>query len=334
MDRIAPKPEMAVKRKRLTHYFPPQLGDRLTPRERLFVTSSMGEPVIDITDWRLEITGLVSRPMSLSFDELMARPKRVYDSVFICSGNPAQPTKPLRRASNVRWGGIDLATLLDEAGILPEATYLWSYGLDHGTYNRTAQEHYVKDMPRARLEGEDVLIAYELNDAPLSQAHGFPARLVIPDYYGTNSVKWLGRIELTDSRAGGIFTTRYYNDQDPAAGKGATTPVWSLAPESLIVSPAPKEELAPGLVEIRGWAWSDCPAAALQVSIDGGKTWNEAALEPAAGRAWQQFSYNWTPTAPGAHDLRCRATDVNGRVQPARGARNAIQSVKVTVRDS
>ena len=123
----------------------------------------------------------------------------------------------------------------------PEAKYLWSYGADYGEFGGIYHEAYVKDLPLERVPS-DVLIAYELNGAPLPTENGFPARLVVPGFYGTNSVKWLTRMTVAETRATGAFTTRWYNDPVPnAAGEdsGETVPVWSVAPESIIVSPAP-----------------------------------------------------------------------------------------------
>ena len=86
--------------------------------------------------------------------------------------------------------------------MLPGARFIWSYGLDHGTYDGHAVDNYAKDLPLARLD-DSVLIATELNGAPLPPEHGFPARLLVPGYYGTNSVKWLDRIVLAERRADG-----------------------------------------------------------------------------------------------------------------------------------
>jgi DMSO/TMAO reductase YedYZ molybdopterin-dependent catalytic subunit len=93
-------------------------------------------------------------------------------------------------------------------------------------------EAFVKEIPLERV-ATDVLIAYEMNGAPLRPENGYPARLVVPGYYGTNSVKWLNRLTLADTRGAGPFTTRWYNDPiRDAAGQptGATTPVSSIAP--------------------------------------------------------------------------------------------------------
>jgi Oxidoreductase molybdopterin binding domain len=116
----------------------------------------------------------------------------------------------------------------------------------------------------------DVLIAFEMNGEPLRPEHGHPARLVVPGHYGTNSVKWLTRLTLAGARASGPFTTRWYNDPIlDVEGKptGATTPVGPIAPESVIVSPAPDQTLPIGEdVEVWGWAWADGGVSAIDVS--------------------------------------------------------------------
>jgi DMSO/TMAO reductase YedYZ molybdopterin-dependent catalytic subunit len=122
--------------------------------------------------------------------------------VHQCCGNPLEPQVPTRRIANVRWGGADLAALLDGLGVDGEARYLWSRGLDHGTFAGVPCDGYTKDLPLQRLREGDVLIAYELNGEPLPPEHGFPARLLVPGYYGTNNVKWLSRLTLAKTRTG------------------------------------------------------------------------------------------------------------------------------------
>lgn len=336
MDRIAPKPPMHDDRTRIGHVPPEKLTERATDVGDVLELSSMGIPDLSYQNWTLEITGLVDRPARISFEELTHLPKQTVQSVFVCSGDPRRPTVPLRRVANVKWGGADLADLLDRAGIRPSATHLWSYGLDHGKFLGVfPQPHYVKDMPLSRLRDGSVLVAYELNDAPLTPKNGFPARLVVPGFYGTNCVKWLCRLELRERRASNFMTTRLYNDPDFDADPSGETmrPLWAVAPQSIIVAPKPNAVIADAPTEIWGWAWSSCAVQVVEVSVDGGSRWVDAELERPDGLSWQRFSCRWQPPGAGTFELRCRATDVNGRIQPADGARNAVYSIPVTVEE-
>jgi sulfane dehydrogenase subunit SoxC len=328
------EPATGVRRIKLA---PHQTVERVTATDDLFVLAHLGVPQIDPVRWSLTIDGMVQRPLTLTLETLKMRPKAVIEAVHQCCGSPMEPTVPTRRVSHVRWGGVDLATLLADAGISPEARFLWSYGLDGGDFAGTHCDWYLKDQPLERLQAGGVVLAYELNDAPLPAEHGFPVRLVVPGYYGTNSVKWLWRLQLADRRAEGLFVTKLYNDTldaaEVAAGQRARRPVWAVAPESIIVAPAPDAMLARGEpVEIWGWAWSFRGVARVEISTDGGATFRAATLEPRQGWSWQRFSLSWRPESSGAAFLSVRAFDANGVGQPVDGARNAIHSVKVEVR--
>jgi len=231
------------------------------------------------------------------------------------------------------WGGVDLATLLQTTGIRPEARYLWAYGLDRGAYEGMGEGNFQKDMPLARLAEGGVLLAYEINGALLSPERGFPLRLIIPGYYGTNDVKWLCRLELADSRAGGVFTTTLYNDPDDDA-PGTKRPVWEAPPESAIVSPPPNVRLPLGPVEIWGWAWAARGVARVEISTDGGESWSAAALEPRSQYSWQRFALPWNPPAQGDFTIAARAIDAAGMVQRMSLARNAVHTVPVTITTS
>lgn len=318
---------------------PHELAAPVTPVADLFVLAHLGVPRLDREAWSLEICGLVERPLRLGWRDIEALPPRHVEAFLQCAGNPATPTVPARLVSNVHWRGVSLAAVIDAAGVLPEARFVWTYGLDRGEFMGTAAGRYLKDMPVERARSADALIAFELNGAPLTPEHGYPARLVVPGFYGTNSVKWLYRIELARERAQGLFTTTLYND--PIEGTGPEPrlrPVWNVAAESVIVSPGPDAEIArssgAGAVEVWGWAWGDADIAQVDVSFDGGHEWSAARLEPRRERAWQRFSVEWSPQVSGPVEIQCRATDVSGRTQPRTGARNAIHGVTVTVRDA
>ena len=110
-------------------------------------------------------------------------------------------------------------------------------------------------------------------------------------------------------------------------------PVWAIAPESIIVAPAPNAIVAVGEpVEIAGWAWSFRGIAAADISVDGGASFTRAALDPCRGWSWQRFSLSWRPTSRGRSLLCVRAGEAGGAGQPEEGARNAIHTVPIEVR--
>jgi DMSO/TMAO reductase YedYZ molybdopterin-dependent catalytic subunit len=309
---------------------PQRMLERLTPTQDIFVLCHLGVPQFDADSWSLTIDGLVARPLHLGFADLTAYPKCTITSFHQCCGSPLRPFEPTRRISNVRWSGARLSDIMRDCRPAPEARYLWSYGADRGEFAGIYHDAYVKDLPLERMSS-DVLIAYELNDAPLPPEHGFPARLVVPGFYGTNSVKWLTRMTVAETRATGAFTTRWYNDPVPDAA-GETVPVWSVAPESIIVSPAPGQALQRDTrQEVWGWAWADCGIDRVDVSVDGAATWMEAQVERRAERSWQRFVLSWRASDPGAVVLCSKAYSHDGATQPELGRRNAIHRIQVKV---
>jgi DMSO/TMAO reductase YedYZ molybdopterin-dependent catalytic subunit len=168
---------------------------------------------------------------------------------------------------------------------------VWSTGADYGEFGGVSVETYVKDPPVNRVKS-DALVAYEMNGAPLAPEHGFPARLVVPGFYGTNSVKWLTRMTLAEARAPGPFTTRWYNDpveDDRASARGRTVPVWAIAPQSVIVAPAPTRPLL-GFVQL-AWRSPRCRSRARNrrsgLLIGGRASWTSSRRLPQAAMIWQ-----------------------------------------------
>jgi DMSO/TMAO reductase YedYZ molybdopterin-dependent catalytic subunit len=307
-----------------------QLTEDVTPVRDCVVLAHLGIPRIQAEDWSLQIGGLVRRPFSLTLPQLRELPRTEVVSVHECAGSPLEPTVPQRRVVNVRWGGVPLTAVLEQAGVDPAAEFLWSFGADGGAFADVHTEAYAKDLPLWRLGEGEVLLAYEINGQALPAEHGFPVRLVVPGWYGTNSVKWLTRLELAERRYDGPFTTRFYND--PVPGRpGETRPVWRIGPECVIVAPAPDAEIT-GDVEVWGRAWGDAEITGVDVSSDGGETWRPARVEARIHREWQRFTLRCSPARAGTATLLARATDSRGATQPMTGARNAVHSVEVTVR--
>lgn len=307
---------------------PPQMTAPLTPTEQLFMLAHLGVARPQPGEWHLRVEGLVQRSLDLSIKALASFPQARLEAVHQCAGNPLEPAVATRRVACVLWEGVRLADVLALAGPVPGAGFLWADGADGGSFAGQPVPCYRKDLPLSRVP-QDVLLATRLNGAPIPDEHGGPLRLVVPGFYGTNSVKWLWRLAVADRRADGLFTTAYYNDPLPGGG---TRPVWALAPEAIFTSPAPGDQLGSRLA-LRGWAWADAPVRLVEVSADNGATWLPAQLEPRRERAWQAWSLECQLEWRGPLRLLCRATDAHGATQPMTGARNAVHAVEVVVKE-
>jgi len=308
-----------------------QLKSFHTPTDSVYVIAHMGIAHVPVEGWELRIEGAVGHPLRLSHAELLERPAETIESVLECFGNPVEPDVPTRRVGNVSWRGTRLWPLLEEAGVQPRASLAWLEAPDHGAFAGTSSDRYIKDVPLEVVRARPVLLAWEMNGAPLTAEHGFPVRAVVPGFFGTNSVKWLNRIYLADTRPESLFTTRLYNRRVVVNGRERLEPVRDLDVHSVIIQPAEGDALAPGAQTVEGWAWSAGPVQRVEVSADGGATWQEARLEPRHhGYVWQRFTLAWTAQTAGSYRLECRATDEQGRVQPPTG-RNRTHAVNVTV---
>lgn len=303
------------------------LDSRITSDDDLFLVTHMGFLEIDPAGWFVEVGGLVETPLILRLEDLQAMEQREYMAFHECAGSPLAPLEPKRRIGNVVWKGVPLPDVLSLAGVMPSASFIWTSGLEWGEYAGLRNEVFQKDLPIAKAMAGEVLLALEMNGVPLTPERGGPVRLVVPGWYGTNSVKWIGSIIAAERRAPGPFTTRFYNDLTPSG----TKPVWAVAPESVIVAPDPAMELKRGEnCLIWGWAWGDIAIATVDVSTDNGATWDSAVVPPRKDRSWQKFANVWEPDE-GEHVLMCRCTNEAGEVQPPGGARNAIHDVTVNV---
>ena len=157
-------------------------------------------PLVDPDAWRLELGGRVERPLSLTLDELRARPAVELTVTMECAGNGRAKLDPrpfsqpwlVEAVGTARWLGVPLAALLDEAGPLDDAVDVAFTGLDGGVEGGVEQR-YARALPLAEALASDAVLAYEMNGVPLPPQHGFPLRLVVPGWYGMTNVKWLAR---------------------------------------------------------------------------------------------------------------------------------------------
>lgn len=312
-----------------------ELVARITPSSDVFGLAHFGVARIDPQTWRLHVAGMVERPAALSLQQILDLPKAEVEAFIKCAGFPNDHTIATRNVSNAVWGGARLSDVLSRVGAHAGASFIWAYAPDYGRYLHYSSDCYIKDLPLERARADDVLLAYELNGEPLSPEHGFPLRLLVPGYYGTNSVKWLCRIEVSDKRASHLFTSELYRDPIVLSSGELSSErksVWEVAPEALITSPAAHATLPKGRISVTGWSWGHTEIDFIEISVDGGESWQGVRAEPRHQMSWQKFSFEWSQAEAGEVAICARAVDRNGNTQPAEDARNSIHKIKVTIR--
>ena len=306
-------------------YLPADLHTNdITPVADVFEVNHLGVPATRRESWSIQIGGLVRWGLDLTMADLEDMPHCEVTAFHECAGSPLYPHIPQRRIANVKWTGVPLALVLREIGIDERARYVISRGADRGTWQSMRHPSYEKDLPLAKALDPSVLLAVAMNDTPLSIGHGGPVRLVVPGYYGTNSTKWLRQLMLSASRSRSAFTTTYYTDREVVEGVIRETPVWDVAPNSIIVAPSNRNPVGRGPGEIWGWSWGAHPITRLDVSTDNEETWTCAELETRNGYSWQRFRLSWNPLTVGEYCISSRARDERGHVQPFEARRNRV----------
>lgn len=293
-----------------------------TPKDQFFTTQHYGHPVIDPAEFRLNVSGMVSRPTALSLDELRRIGGAELVAGFECSGN-RRPLQGL--CGNGRWTGVPLRTVLDRAGVKPQAREFVFFGADHGeeevefrTQKYKVDQQYGRSLTRELALSPEPFLAYALNGEPLTRHQGFPLRLIVPGWYGMANVKWLSHIHVQEEQYLGKYQARWYRTlKGEMIGGEMTwkeTAITRMQLKSFIarVSSDGQKHNVLGVVLHDGTA-----VKSVDVRIDEGP-WQPAALDPSTrGKySWKLFTYVWNGATPGEHTLVSRVTDVNGKVQP------------------
>ncbi len=299
------------------------------PVDRFFVRNHTVTPEIDAAGWSLEIAGSGVRKTShFGLEELKRLPSETRPVAIECAGNGRgfYTTQQGQSVSGTawqlgaigvgKWKGVRLSTVLRKAGISRSAVDVQPIGLDPNFVSGGVDLGPVRRPFPVGKAFDDVLLAYELNGAPLPADHGFPVRVVVSGWIGIASIKWVGRIEVSAEPLFSPWNTQFYRlfgPDFPAEGQPFDRQVVKSA-----------FELDPGATfpagvrtRLTGRSWSaDGPIRETRVSTDGGVTWRRARPYGATpGGVWQRWEIDWTPAA-GSHVLQARATDVRGNTQP------------------
>ena len=324
-------------------------GSMVTPNEHFYVRNHFPAPAIDGASWRLEVGGLVRRPLRLAITDLVNLPAQVQTATLECAGNGRAFLAPpvsgeqweLGAVSTAEWTGVRLAEVLDRAGLKSGAHEVVFRAADRAIDKHSpGAGRFERSLTLDEVHQADVLLAYAMNGQPLPIQHGYPLRVIVPGWYGIAAVKWLTEIEVVGRPFGGYFQTEKYVYEWERDGGLEREPVRQMRVRSLITEPDADGEVGIGPLTIRGLAWSGvAPIARVDVSINGG-AWQPARLfgQPSTS-SWQRWELQTKVSGPGRIALRSRATDGAGRTQPEQPewnrlgyGNNAIQEVSIRAR--
>jgi sulfite oxidase len=305
-----------------------------TPADLFFVRNHGTIPEIDPAGYCLSIGGMVRRPLSLSLDELIERfPRVALAATLQCAGNrrdelmaiemvPGELPWGAEAISSAEWAGVRLRDVLLAADWEPDAAHV-AFGGHDQVERQNRRFGFGGSLPLEKALGPEVLLAYEMNGAPLPPAHGFPLRVVAPGYIGARSVKWLHTITVQAEPSDNYFQAHAYKLFPPDTR--ADTADWEcgmmlgeLSVNAVICAPTTGEALSAGTAVVQGYAFAGGGRTIerVDVSVDGGVSWTTAELLGERSRwAWRLWETRVELT-PGSHQIVARAWDSAANTQP------------------
>jgi DMSO/TMAO reductase YedYZ molybdopterin-dependent catalytic subunit len=270
------------------------LAREVTPTGDFYdVSKNTADPEVDVKRWKLEIGGQVENALSLTYDDIKQLPSVEQYATLECISNSVGGDL----IGNASWRGVRLKELLDRA--VPKAGVV--------DIVLRASDGYADSIPLDRAMAEGSILAYEMNGAPLNSTHGFPLRLIVPGIYGMKNVKWITRVEAVAYDFKGYWQARGWDDR--------------ALYKTMSRIDVPQKTVT-GDAAIAGIAFAgDRSIAKVEVSTDGGKTWESAQLKAALSPySWVLWHKDWTGASAGSHLLLVRATDGQGIVQTSQHA--------------
>ncbi|ALC91593.1 sulfite oxidase [Bacillus sp. FJAT-18017] len=320
------------------------------PNKLFYRRNHFSYPALTYSNYWLPINGSVTKPTVLSMQDILQMPSKTLHVVLECSGDKRRFFKPKvfgeqfekGAISQGIWKGVPLRFLLERSGIREGAREVVFEGYDFG--ERTDLDDvfpYARSLPLEKALHPDTIIAYEYNNKPIPFKHGYPLRLIVPQWYGMASVKWIKQIRVIDSNFTGPFQVIDYMYYPNRENNKDAFPVREINVNSTIQKPLDMQILNTGKHLIKGIAWTGNGfISKVEISVDGGSNWLTVTLEPARneGYGWQSWSYEWNAANKGEYVIQSKATDSYGRTQPANPfwnrkgyGYNAVDKIKVKV---
>jgi DMSO/TMAO reductase YedYZ molybdopterin-dependent catalytic subunit len=315
------------------------LDSFITPTKSFYVRTHFPIPAIARDAWWLYVEGQVEKPFAINYEQLIRLESSTAPVTLECAGNNRNFLEPkvkgvqwrLGAVGNAEWMGVRLSVLLDRAIPKRNACEVILEGADCGMLEEPksppGELKFARSIPLEKAR-RDVLLAYKMNGDNLPPEHGFPLRAIVPGWYAMASVKWLQRIIVTDQRFTGYYQTIDYALWQRTAyahwqrGEeiAELTPLTEMQVKAEIARPAEGETVpANTSVRVHGAAWAcDAEITKVELSTDGGMTWNQATLVgESKPNAWRFWEFDWkTPAQAGKQSLIARATDSLDRTQP------------------
>ena len=310
-------------------------GGEITALDAFYCRNHGPFPDIASDQWRLTIDGMVDNPLTLAYHELTGGfTAHSVVATLACAGNRRAELLEVRpipgkdpwahgAISTAEWRGARLADVLDAAGVHRDEGVHVAFSAPDVAEEASPVQAYGSSIPLSKAMSEEVLLAWEMNSEPLPRVHGGPVRVVVPGYIGARSVKWVTAICVQSVPSENYFQASDYRilppDADPdTAAPGEGISLSSLALNCDILLPADDAEISAGPLTIRGWAVASDGRGVgrVDVSLDEGRTWRQADLEPVTSQwAWRRWSLT-VEAQPGTLSVTARAWDDTGATQP------------------
>jgi DMSO/TMAO reductase YedYZ molybdopterin-dependent catalytic subunit len=278
------------------------LQGQYTPLEDFYVRNHFEPPAIEEA-LTLAIEGEVEVPRQLTGADLAKLQERTFGAVLECAGNRVGSSGLI---SNGAWTGWSLKDVLGLARPTAAAGHVHLHGRDG----------YKRSVPLDRAMADGVL-ATKLDSRPLTRAHGAPLRVLLPGWYGMDSVKWLERIVVAAAPLPSEGGT-YQQSRQTISGDIEREPLPRVRVKSVILNPGPGSVLRKGKAEIRGLAWSGAATIdSVELSADAGRTWQPASMGSAGPLEWVIWTASVQLADVGPVEFVSRARDADGQTQPA-----------------
>ena len=302
-----------------------------TPIEGFFVRTHHNTMPITFDDsWAISFEGLLTSPRRISVKQLKAMPQQSFHAVLECSGNgrglfnpPVSGMQWKRGAvGNGEWTGVPLKDILKSLSIKPAAKFMTVEGYDDPVVPSAAK--FVRSIPLELALETNAILAVRMNRVPIPLAHGGPVRLVLPNIYGQNWVKWVNKITFGDAPDSRSYASKAYRIPTRPVKPGEAwdavkdgRPVERIKVQTILTAPLQDEKVQPGVYLVEGKAFSGHAAIkSVEISMDGGNSWAVAKVSPRKNYSWHAFEYPINVAEGVKYQVMARATDESGNSQP------------------